>query len=276
MSFPDYLTKGQVVDFEIEIEDKRPKFMSRVVEVDETNLVITIEEPDFSSEGITEGTKGIIWGKKRGLQYSLYVEVAAMQDNITVSLKHLPSRTHLRVDAFIKMTWKTISESDFLAKKKKYVLNMAPDSEEYLRAPQRFLGDDHDATSNIPPEIISEMHSIHRKLDFIIKILGQQDADNIFNIEPIEVNLSGSGLRFKTTDELPEDTYLDIELVLPISSGIIIGLIGQVVRTLPTTDGPQEKEIALKFAAVNEDDRECIIRYVFKRQRELLRAEENE
>ena len=102
-----------------------------------------------------------------------------------------------------------------------------------------------------------------------------------FSSRRFEINISGSGLKFKSQDSINEGDFLDIKLVLPIASGVIIELIGEVVHVEGSSEKndasqPDMKDIAVKFAAINEDDREFIIRYVFKRQRELLRAEANE
>ena len=98
--------------------------------------------------------------------------------------------------------------------------------------------------------------------------------------EQTEVNLSGSGMKFKTCDNLKPGDFLDMKMVIPMSSGIVIEFIAEVVRGVKTSDNSineksDEKEIAVKFVAINEDDREMIIRYTFKRQRELLRAYES-
>ncbi len=277
MSFHDYVQQGQTVDFEIELSGKRPKYLARVADISDEVLKISFIEKDYNKDDIGRETKGIIWGKKRGLQYSLYVEVQDVDyEHHEITLKHVPSRTHLRVDAFIKLDYKKISEEELQEKRKKYILNMAGDSEAYLIHQQRLLSEEFESQASIPPEIINEIHSINRKLDFIIKIIGRQDEENIFNKKPIEVNLSGSGIRFHSQDVFSEKDYLDMSIVLPVSSGIMIEMIGEVVRCAPLDNDEAVNDIAIKFVAINEDDRECIIRYVFKRQRELLRAEESE
>ncbi len=64
-----------------------------------------------------------------------------------------------------------------------------------------------------------------------------------------------------------------------MSTAIVIDFISEVVRVIksagnPGSNDPESSEIAVKYVAINEDDREMIIRYTFKRQRELLRASE--
>jgi len=255
--------------------------MSKVEDISDTALTIKIIEDDFNINDVSTGTKVTIWGKRGGLKYSLNAEIDSIENSSVIQLKHIHSRSNLRVDAFIIFQYNKITEEKFFEKRKKYIQHMTSDSESSVFAPARYVSEDVETQTNIPPEIINEINSIHRKLDFIIKHLGGVEEENIFNREPVEVNISGSGLGFKCSEDYKPEDYLDIKLVLPISSGIIIELIGQVVRcnslSEKTADSDERlNEIAVKFAAVNEDDREFIIRYVFKRQRELLRAEEND
>lgn len=280
MRFIDYLEKGQSIDFEIEKADQRPKYMARVEDISDTSLVIRIIEDDFNIDEVSPGIKGIIWGKRKELKYSINVTVDSIENSSLISLKYIPSRTHLRVDAFLIIEYNKITEENFLEKRKRYIQHMSPDREGYVFIPSRNISEDIESQTNLPPEIINEIQGIHRKLDFIIRLLGKSDKENIFNREPVEVNLSGSGMKFRCKEGFVSGDFLDIKLVLPISSGILIELIGQVVRCNSLIEEKTDSvkglnEVAIKFIAINEDDREFIIRYIFKRQRELLRAEED-
>jgi hypothetical protein len=282
VSVSNYFQVSQILDFEIEKGDKRRKLMSRVKNIANEEFSINIIEDDFNINDITTGMKGIVIGKKRGLKFSIHVEVDSIMPPSTVQLRQIHSRSeHLRIDAFISFKYNKISEKEFQIKRKQYVQTMTTDGDSSLLASSRYINDDLEIQQAIPPEIINEIHSIHRKLDFILKIISKPDDDNIFNREPEEINISGSGFKFKSADNLKSGDYLDIKLVLPIASGVIIELIGEVVHVVRSSDKndaslPDMKDIGVTFAAINADDREFIIRYVFKRQRELLRAESNE
>ena len=282
MNVSDYFQVSQILDLEIDKGDKRPKLMSRVESISTDGFSVNIIEDDFDVKDITTGMKGIVIGKKRGLKFSVHVEVETIIPPSRVQLRQIHSRSqYLRIDAFIAFKYKKINDDEFQSKRKQYVQTMTTDGDTSLLASSRYMSDDLEIQQAIPPEIINEIHSIHRKLDFILKIISKPEDDNIFNREPEEINISGSGLKFKSADNLKPGDYLDIKLVLPIASGVIIELIGEVVHVERSSESnealPQDiQDIAVKFAAINEDDREFIIRYVFKRQRELLRAESNE
>ncbi len=280
MSFLDYFKKDQHIDFEIVTDGIERKYSSIVDEISETAIIIRITEDDFNIKQFKPGSKGVVSGKRKELQFSLDVEIVTVKKPSCIELKRIPSRSYLRVNAFIIMEYKKITDKSEFEKRKKYILNMSSDCEDYLFSSTHQGSEEIEPASSIPSEMLSEIHSIHRKLDYIIKLLGKSDEENIFNRDLVDVNLSGSGIKFKCMDELQPGDCLDIKLVLPVSSRIIIELIGEIVRTVrlseqdePSVDNRYES--AVKFAVINEDDREFIIRYVFRRQRELLRAEES-
>ncbi len=277
MSFSDYFHESDLIDFELETISARPMVTCRVTDVKENMLTVSVEQNDFSADFFRQASKGIVWGKKRGLKYSLYVEIEDVRDDGTLILRHIPARTHLRVDAYMIFRYRPISYEEFQKKRNLFIQTQTHKSDEQSVLPSRFINDDNELQTMLPPELISEIQSIHRKLDFIIKILGQTSEDTIFNREPTAVNISGSGLRFRCNENLNPGSFLEIELVLPLSSGILIELIGEVVRCTelhnPEEGGGDERyDVGVNFAAINEDDREYIIKYVFKRQRELLRS----
>jgi len=280
VSFLDYVHKGQIVDFEVECVGKSPKYMARIENINDTTLSIIIVEDDFSIKDSAGGIKGFIQGKKKGLPFSLYVEAESITDSGVMLLKHIPARTHLRVDTFIPFKYQKITAQEFQSRRKQQLNSGTIDSDGHLLALQRYGKEESDSTSPVSAEIIAELYSINKKLDFIIKALGKPEEKNIAGNDRIEVNISGAGVKFKCPEDFQPGDFLEIAMVLPISSGSSIEFIGEVVRCACVSQGIHEQkekinEVAVKYAAINEDDREFIIRYVFKRQRELLRAEEN-
>lgn len=279
MSFADYFSHGQQIEIETAWAGHVKKCGAQIIEVSGTTMKIKLAAASGSLSAFVKESKAIVWGKKNEFKYSVHVTIDSVEDGCNVVLRHIPTRTHLRVDSFLVFSYKRIKDETYLAKRKQYTQQMRADSESYVFMPSRVMTEETEVQTNIPPEVIHEIHSIHRKLDFIIKLLGPSDEENIFKKEPEEVNISGSGMRFRTPEPLRAGEYVEVKLVLPIASGVIIELIGQVVRCISSpleacSDVHRQHETAMTFVAINEDDREFIIRYVFKRQRELLRAEE--
>ena len=64
MNFSDYLHSGQVVDLELEIRSKSPKYTVRVEEILDNTLAVALLDAEPSSGDWQTGTKGIIWSSK--------------------------------------------------------------------------------------------------------------------------------------------------------------------------------------------------------------------
>ena len=276
MSFLDYLHDGQAVDLEIEAAADNPRIPGAVERVDDAELRLRLHPGGAAHDLLAPGTKALIRGRRKGLQFSLYAEVQEIdRQTDCVSLACLPSRSFLRVDAFMPVKYHRITPEQFETRRNLLVHTGSAERDGMGSPPAPFLPDEMDGATGIPPELAHELQSIHKKLDFIIKALGLQTKSSLFGQPPVEVNISGSGMSFITTEHVGAGALLEIEILLPLYSGTIIGLIAKVVRSdVVGRDEAPQFETGVRFEAINEDDRELIIRYVFKRQRELLRAEE--
>jgi c-di-GMP-binding flagellar brake protein YcgR len=89
--------------------------------------------------------------------------------------------------------------------------------------------------------------------------------------EPKEVNISEGGIRFKTRESVEIGDVLEISILLPMHLPMKLVTYGTVVRVEERDKG--EYEIALHFADMDDDVRGGIFRYVFDRQREIIRKE---
>ncbi len=280
MSVSDYLKNGQDVSFQVETPDISPKFLSIVEEVKNSHFIIKIIDEKFDLNNILNISDAVVLGVKAGLEYSLKVKIEKIDNNI-ITLEYIPSRSHLRVNSYVILNYKVITGDEFIEKRKKFIQNISHDTEDYLYQSHIFSSDEIDyKTEHTTADLVNEIKTLHKKMDYIIKLLVKSDDENIIEREHTEVNLSGSGMKFNSTDNLKTGDFLDIKMVLPMSSGIVIEFIAEVVRVIRPSDkticGDEGlREVAVKYVAVNEDDREMIIRYTFKRQRELLRAFES-
>jgi c-di-GMP-binding flagellar brake protein YcgR len=70
----------------------------------------------------------------------------------------------------------------------------------------------------------------------------------------------------------PLETTLTLELVLPFPFPLTIKAIGKVNRVESLDGENQQWDIGMKFDVIHEEDREAIIRYIFREQRIALRA----
>ena len=117
-----------------------------------------------------------------------------------------------------------------------------------------------------------ELISIHLKLDFIINLLMKREVDPVFHEKPRLVNISGAGLRFRVSETLRKGDTCVIKMFLPVLPVRVIKVLGGVVRAKDfSKNGNNLTEVSFNFDMIADEDRETIIHYTFKRQRELLR-----
>ena len=108
-------------------------------------------------------------------------------------------------------------------------------------------------------------------MDRILKILEDTDTSPYASVGTEYVNISGSGMKFTADQMYGTGDIIALRIFLPLVSSTWITVLGKVVSSteLPTEGG---YSTAVHFVGLPESDREMIIRYVFKRQRELLRV----
>jgi c-di-GMP-binding flagellar brake protein YcgR len=90
-------------------------------------------------------------------------------------------------------------------------------------------------------------------------------VDNTFE-QGTTIDVSGGGLLFTTRSEVKENELLEVRLKLPRETFVAIGL---VVRVSQKQEGLNT--VSLKFERLRERDRDTIIRFIFEKQREMLK-----
>ena len=85
------------------------------------------------------------------------------------------------------------------------------------------------------------------------------------------IDISGSGVNMLVTEELNQGSLLELKIEPHINPPIQIILLGKLSRILQSKDKEDNGfEASVTFTAINEDDRENLIKYIFQRQRELI------
>ena len=108
---------------------------------------------------------------------------------------------------------------------------------------------------------------INRKLDLLLNTLGAQKQG--FNSLPVrQINISGGGLSFHSQEPFSRGDIVEVMMVLASSSSVALYVYGEVVAADRRDDG---FEIGLKFVAMGDEIREEICRFVFERERQILR-----
>ncbi|HSD94895.1 MAG TPA: PilZ domain-containing protein, partial [Syntrophales bacterium] len=83
-----------------------------------------------------------------------------------------------------------------------------------------------------------------------------------------QINISGGGLSFHSQEPFSRGDIVEVMIVLASSSSVALYVYGEVVAADRRDDG---FEIGLKFVAMGDEIREEICRFVFERERQILR-----
>ncbi|OGP21362.1 MAG: hypothetical protein A2054_08200 [Deltaproteobacteria bacterium GWA2_55_10] len=129
------------------------------------------------------------------------------------------------------------------------------------------LFDDIEPKPEENPKLYELLFDINQKLNILINHVSEKNGFNI--PEAREVNISGGGLRFLSNDKFESGDRLVLKTFLPTYAHVI-RLRCEVVRCEP---GGKGYEVAVKYTDLDETTRDKIIKYIFARQRKLLRTE---
>lgn len=109
------------------------------------------------------------------------------------------------------------------------------------------------------------------KQEEILKHFASQDKQHVTGKTGECIDISASGINMLVPEKLQKETILELSIEPPIYPPFCIIALGKVRRVNLTRN--KEKSgyvISTNFVAINEDDREELIKYIFKRQRELI------
>lgn len=105
------------------------------------------------------------------------------------------------------------------------------------------------------------------KMDTLISLITLQ-RDGYFGLPRKAVNISGGGISFHLPQAVPMGAVLEIKLVLSVHQTIALCVYGEVVKMEPAKD---QYFVAVRFIHMDDLIRNEIIRFVFEREREIIR-----
>ncbi len=113
---------------------------------------------------------------------------------------------------------------------------------------------------------------INRKIDLLIHMFLAEDFTELMRTTPKDVNISASGIRFITKEAYRAGDLLEVGMILPMAPLLYLHLVGDVLRVKPVTSYDSSRyAVAVRFLKMDQDTREDIVRYLFRKQREVLR-----
>jgi hypothetical protein len=108
---------------------------------------------------------------------------------------------------------------------------------------------------------------LNAKLDSIINMLTFQ-REGFGSLPFAQINISGGGMGFTSREPYNQGDVLEIKMILPMLPPVALYLYGEVVKVEKQINGFYT---AVKFIAIDEDIRDEIVKFVFRKQREMLR-----
>ena len=110
---------------------------------------------------------------------------------------------------------------------------------------------------------------INNKLDFIIDQMFLKSTENPPNLDEV-IEISGSGLQFRSKKHLKPGTLLKMSLIMPETLQYEMELIAGVVRV----DEKDDSFInAARILVIEDETRDSIVQVVFQKQRKEIRME---
>jgi hypothetical protein len=172
-----------------------------------------------------------------------------------IELKNITNqREYSRVTAYLPLDYKLLDSGQV-----KYIRSRV--AGETILAEFKSLPDPDD-------QLIAEwLSTINTKLNSIIRMLTiQHEGFNRLSI--VKVNISGGGISLNTGMQFKPGDILEVKIMLTMQSPLALFLYGEVVEV---SKNNVEYDTSIQFIAIDDFIRDEIIRFVFEREREILR-----
>lgn len=261
------IENGQRIALRIATGPKEKEFPGIVRSYDQVRELISLE-----IEGLTEEQLSFLLGKEttivgRDFDFDLDLPCVVAEESqfpILVCRK-VDRRNHVRVNAFLHLKYCTVDREIYKTDPERCLIRIQEEMGNHENSFEG-LADEMDQES-LSPKLMCFLTDMNSKLNRILAIL-EKEPDG----QPqraIAVNISGSGLRFTVREKMGVRKLLGIRIVLPLSPPVPVVFLGEVTRVREKKKG--EFEIAVKYLAIDEVDRDQIVQYAFKRMREAIR-----
>ncbi|MBW2645523.1 MAG: PilZ domain-containing protein [Deltaproteobacteria bacterium] len=124
-----------------------------------------------------------------------------------------------------------------------------------------------------PPELKDKalgewLNILNDKMDSIIRVLSSAH-ESISSIAFEPLNISGNGMRITSNKSYDIGSVVEIKLVLPVQPYKILYLYGEVLRVEHNLNA---FNIALKFIEMNDEVRNELLSFDFKKHGEILKT----
>lgn len=126
----------------------------------------------------------------------------------------------------------------------------------------------------VPPQLKDELlnlwlNMLNAKLDYLVQQTSPKRENVVFmTCEPL--NISGSGMSLVVQESFNIGDILEIRMVLQTYPSKILYLYGEMVRIERTSKKAESYIISVKFRGMNDDVRNEILKFDYKKHRQKL------
>ncbi len=175
-------------------------------------------------------------------------------------------RKYLRTETSLVVKFSQISQEEFKRKKNLYAASRSSSSVE-----SKFYEGNLDHCTRTVLEAIIRLE---QKIDRLSSLLFSGEFHK-YEYTGEVINISGGGLRLVSPVNFPKGSYLDMCIFFPPAFNNPFFVIGEVRKRKGVIGGDSDTgrqyHLGIKFVAIDEEDREAIIRYIFRTERQRLR-----
>lgn len=177
-------------------------------------------------------------------------------------------REHVRVKDRLHITYRLIESGD-----------TGPDkgAEQYFpfiwtKYPASIISEDVEDANY---KILSHIIDLNRKIDVLAELLILENKLPAEVTRSREVCISASGMKINISESSSPGQRIALCIVLPFTPPAKLFVMGEITRSAILDPVPDEDDVryetAVRFLDLKEEDYEKIIRYIFKKQRDLLK-----
>jgi hypothetical protein len=187
---------------------------------------------------------------------------------------HTEEREFVRIETQLPLRYRPLSPAEYRREKARILTDRQARMHPFLPLMERWSSQDEQGARNSELErlIGPVLAAMNEKLDRIMAILNPADPIALRFEEPKTLTISGAGVGVILHECFSPDTVLALEFLLPFPFPLQIKAIGKVNRVAPLDLDPQHWHTGVKFDVIHEEDREAVIRYIFREQRIALRT----
>lgn len=124
------------------------------------------------------------------------------------------------------------------------------------------------------PSIAEWMNMLNTKLDTIVRLL-TLDREGFYSLPYECINIGGGGLRFSSADKYGIGDILEIMMILPLIHSATLYVYATVFSVSERNHNGMY-ETAVQYIKMDDAIQDEIIRFVFEREREILRGKKGQ